>query len=227
MLLIAALFTGIGCRNTRRGAASLPSASPGSVALPESGTAADAPHAPAVIESASSRVTTYSDPDTGVSFRYPSTWRPWHSGSVMYPPGLSQAAGPARITQVFDPQLSAWAKTNLVGLSFSYAVKTGVSAEACTQLGTGSTAGSKAATAEMINGIAFGRVEGSDAGMCHQRSSMVDTALRGSRCFVFERDLDTVCPEVRGLSNPVALTAAQTSALRAELDGVMASVRLR
>ena len=227
MLLVAAFFAGSGCRNAPRSAASLPSASPQSVALPESNTAADAPHAPAVAESASSRVTAYSDPYTGVSFRYPSTWRPWHTGAVMVPPGLLQAGGPARITQVFDPQGSAWAKTNLVGLSFSYAVKTGVSAEACTQLGIEITSGGKATNPETINGVAFKRAQGNNAGMCHQTSSLVDTTSRAGRCFVFERDLETVCPEVRGPGNPAALTAAQTSALRAELDEVMASVLLR
>lgn len=145
----------------------------------------------------------------------------------MYQPVIAQSAGPVKIIQVFDPQDTAFGKTNLIGLSFSYAAHPQTSSEACNQLAATALPGSREAAPETINGLSFTRLEGGDAGMCHQMSTILNTVARNGTCYLFERDLETVCPEVRGPGNPVALSAAQTKLLQSQLDAVMRSVVLR
>lgn len=223
--LVLGLACLLGCRS--------PSALPASQRTPHTPTAqaddaADAPNAPAVAESPRGGLTEYSDPANGVAFRYPSAWRPWHTGSTMYAPGLTEtAAGAATITQVFDPQSTQLAKTNLVGLSFAYAVQKTSGSKACTDLMVQASIGGKEAPPETINGTSFERAEGSDGTTCHHMQRRVDSATRNGTCYLFERDLETICPGVRGPGDPVALSTDQQRALSSELDRVMASVTLR
>lgn len=145
----------------------------------------------------------------------------------MRPAALVQNGGAVKITQVFDPQGTEFEKTNLIGLSFSYAVRPHNTAEACAHLAETLMPGGGELPPEPIHDVSFTRYAAGDAGMCHQRSALFASTIRGGACFVFERDLDTVCPEIRGPGNPLALTASQNKALQQELDRVMQSVVLR
>lgn len=144
----------------------------------------------------------------------------------MYGPLLAQNGGSVKITQTFDPEGTEFAKTNLVGLSFSYAVRPQSSSDACAQLPQTIMPGGRQTAPETINGLSFTRYEAGDAGMCHQMSMVFNSIARSGACFLFERDLETLCPEIRGPGNPVALTDIQRTFLERELDRVMQSVTL-
>jgi hypothetical protein len=186
---------------------------------------ADAPEAPQVNETRQQE-TEFRDASTGVQFAYPSAWRPLQPGSQIGAPELSAQMGLPRITEVFEPAHTDLGNTNLTGLLFAYAVKGGTDAESCNALGAKMLGGSKAGQ-ETVNGVTFSRMEGSDSGMCHQRSIVLDSAFRDGECYVFERDLDTACADVKGPGTGKALTQAQRQALQKQLDEVMNSVRLR
>lgn len=225
---VLAGFCCFGCQRQKASpAAQVPTASPSSVALPGSSVAADAPRGPAVAESSDGQLTTFDDPETGVRFQYPSSWRPWHDGSPMFASSfISDTAGPARITEVFTPEGKEWQKKNLIGISFAYSVKKDLSPEKCTEL-LESNGSLSSASAETINGITYQRKDGGDAAMCHRVQITVNAASHHGVCYFFERDVQTTCPGVRGKNDPVDLTTAQQHTLNDQLAKVMGSVTLR
>lgn len=223
VLLCASL---VACHTAPRPAGNdLPVTGADSRALPGSVNAADAPESPRTVTN-SQEVTTFQDPETGISFRYPTDWRPLSPAGPLPEPAFAATAGAAQGSEAFAAAGTPYAKTNLAGLSFGWTVKPGLSDSQCTALATRALQQSKPGH-ESINGVSYTRVEGGDAGMCHQRSAVIDAATHNGKCFLFERDMDTICPDIKGPGQDVALSAAQQATLRSGLDAVMASVQLR
>lgn len=212
-------------RDAKAVGADLPVTSTSSVALPDATDAADAPHAPQVAESQRADLTTYRDPTTGVSFQYPTVWRPAVAGQSPVNPDFEQVAGKARITQEFLPNGNPYALTVLRGLMFSYTVKAGSNGESCAQLAKRATPDATVKQAS-YGGVPFSEASGGDAAMCTHVQAQVDTTLKGSRCFVFERDFVTSCPYVKTKTDPRPLTGKEAAALQQSLDAVMQSVRI-
>ena len=219
-----------GCHSSApapRPGSDLPVTSSRSVALPGAVDAADAPKAPAVAEPRTDDLVEYRDPSHGVSFQYPSVWRPMQPGTGYLPqPAFTEVARKPLITQAFSPAGNVYADTVLSSLSFSYTAQPGSDAAACAALpgkAFQSAAGSRKLT---YNGRSYTEEDGGDAGMCHQLSSTLDSTLQGSTCLLFERDLATVCPFSKSATEPRPLTANEQAALQRHLDAVMASVRI-
>lgn len=226
----ALLLVVAGCRSSKgptanRVGGDLPTTSRNSVALPEATDAADAPNAPQVVESRDASLTTFRDPATGVSFQYPTVWRP-SQGAVLAAPEFSEVAGAPRITEEFSPKGNVYEPTVLRALMFSYGAKQGLDAAGCAAL--------PGKVAEMVgspkpvtyNGVSYMEAGGSDAGMCTHVQSRIDSTLHGGQCLVFERDFVTSCPFVKSATLPRPLTPAESAALQRHLDAVMASVQL-
>lgn len=227
LLLIPLILLGSGCRSTPgKVGGDLPVVPANSRALPGSVNSADAPESPRV-QTIQRDVTSFHDPETGISFDYPSEWRPLVLGGPMYAPSFTQKLGPAIGSQALLPAGTAFAKSNLVGISFAWTVKPKMSAAACDRAAIAALPGGKPASPETIGGLRFTRAGGGDGSMCHQRMSVVDTASHAGKCYVFERDIETMCPGVTTPGDDVALSPAQGKELQSQLDLVMASVRLQ
>ena len=216
-----------GCRSARPDAGTtLPVVPAGSSALPGSVNSADAPEAPRVQINANA-MTTLHDPELHFTLRYPGSWRPIVSGGVMNPPAFTETLGPAKGTEAFLAAGTPLARTNLLGISFSWGVKTRSDEGACRRLATGALPMGTALPSESIGGITFNRGTGGDNGMCRHTAATVDTVLRGRDCLVFERNLETSCPDINAPAAGAELTKAQRTELERELDRVMASVVLQ
>lgn len=224
-LLLAALP---GCHSAQPAGSNLPTTSPQSVALPGAVNSADAPKAPSVVESRAADLVQYQDPAHGVTFDYPSLWRPPQqgtSGAALAQPDFAQVAPKPVITQMFTPAGTYYADTVLGSLSFSYTVVPHSTAAACAQL-PGKALQSPASRSVSYQGIPYTEATGGDAGMCHHLQATVDATFQGSSCYLFERDTVTTCPDTQSEKKPRPLTSQEQAALQRHLDAIMQSVRI-
>ena len=231
VLGLIAVMSLLGCRGQHPGGprtvgGDLPVTSSNSVALPGATDAADAPRAPSVAEPRSTALTVYRDPATGVSFQYPTAWRPANAAEDLPAPDFEQVAGSPRMTQVFVPKGTAFEATNLQALSFSHTVKRGVLAAGCTAIPAKAVGGSAGTTKVSYNDTSYAEASGNDAGACHRLTAQVDSTLKDGECLVFERDFATTCPGLDGSGSPQALTDAQSTTLKQHLDAIMQSVAI-
>ncbi len=216
-----------GCHSNGNTAGSkLPVVPADSRALPGSVNSADAPEAPRV-QTGPDAVTSFRDPETGVSFRYPSSWRPLEAGGPVDAPSFTAAVGPPRGTQAFLAAGTPLARTDLLGISFAWTVKPKMDAAACARMATDALPMGTELSPETIHGVQFHRGTGGDNGMCHHASATLDTAWREGSCYFFERDLETTCPNINTPGADAALTGTERAKLQGLLDGVMDSVVLR
>ncbi len=205
----------------------LPAVPSGSVALPDAVNAADAPKAPSVAEPSTDNLVTYRDAVHGVSFAYPSVWRPAAAGSTyLASPEFAEMAPKPFITEAFSPKDNLYADTVLSGLSFSYTVKPRSTAAACAALSGKALLDPMETRQATYGGRLYTEGKGGDAGMCHQLEATVDTTLQGTSCYLFERDTMTRCPYTETQSRPRPLTKSEETALQRHLDAVMQSVRI-
>ena len=230
MICAAVLIALSGCHSSRTAPTvgdRLPVAARNSVALPGAVDAADAPKAPAVAEPRTDNLVEYHDVAHGVSFQYPSVWRPAQPGnSYLGQPDFSQVAPKPLITQTFSSAGNYYENTVLDSLSFSYTVQPHMMAAACAAIPGKALQTALSSGSVMFNGRRYSESRGGDAGMCHQLAATVDTTLAGSTCYIFERDTATICPYVKTKTEPRPLTAAEATALQRHLDTVMGSVQI-
>lgn len=205
----------------------LPVTSSKSVALPGAVDTADAPRAPAVAEPRADNLVQYRDAVHGVSFAYPSAWRPAQPGNTdLQQPDFAGVAPKPLITQVFSSKGNPYESTVLDSLGFSYTVQPHTSAANCAAIpgkALGNTGGGHSA---VYNGRQYSESSGGDSSTCHHLTAIVDTTLASSGCYIFERDVMTTCPYVKTTTEPRPLTAAEGSALQRHLDAVMGTVTI-
>ena len=217
----------LGCRPANHDAGSkLPVVPADSRALPGSVNSADAPEAPRV-QTSTGEIASFRDPGTGISFRYPANWRPLVAGGPLLPPSFTENVGPALGTQAFTAAGTPLATTDLVGVSFGWTVKSGIDASKCASFAADALPMGTELPPETINGVPFNRGSGGDSGMCHHASATLDTTWHAGKCYLFERDLETKCPDIQSQGADTELTARQRDDLNRQLDRVMASVVLR
>lgn len=217
-----------GCRSSapRTVGNDLPVVPAGSRALPGSVNSADAPESPR-IQNSRNEVTTFHDAETGLSFEYPSEWRPLTAAGPLAAPFFTGSLGAAKGTQAFLPAGTTLARTNLVGMSFAWTVKQHMPAAACDRVGMAALPGGTPGPPETIQGLRFLRVGGGEDEACRGRAAIIDTTSHAGRCYIFERDIQTACPVGNGSGGTVALTAAQSEEIQRQLNQVMASVTLQ
>ena len=224
-LSFSTLFAG--CRAAPGDAGSkLPVVPADSRALPGSVNSADAPEAPRV-QTNRNEMTTFRDPQHGLSFRYPSEWRPLAAGGPMAPPSFVEKLGPELGSQAMLADQTTLANTNLIGISFSWTVKPKMNAAECSRLAADALPMGTEQPSESIHNITFQRGSGGDSGMCHHVQSTLDTAFHAGRCYAFERDLETSCPDIKSAGKDVPISNSQLVKLQRTLDAVMATVTLQ
>ena len=225
MLWTAVILSG--CRAAHDDVGSkLPVVPADSRALPGSVNSADAPEAPRV-QTNRDALTSFRDPQHGLSFRYPSEWRPLATGGPMAPPGFAEKLGPELGSQAMLAEGTALANTNLIGISFSWTVKAKLNAAGCSRLAAAALPMGTEQPPESIHDVTFQRESGGDSGMCHHMQSTLDSTLHAGRCYVFERDLETTCPDIKSPAGDVALSNSQRLQLERTLDGIMSTVTLQ
>jgi hypothetical protein len=171
---------------------------------------------------ARAQLTTYTDPKTGVSFKYPSVWvtsdkNPSYLGQAY----MSETAHP-RASFSFSPVGNLYEHTLLLDLAFSYFVAPMKDSASCTKSVADAQSETVKPKAVEIHGIHYQQFDGAQGGMCHQQANQLNVTYRDGQCFVFERDFDTQCygaDETRR-----KLTNAQMKALQRHLDEIMQSV---
>ena len=142
-------------------------------------------------------------------------------------PDFVEKLGPAIGSQAFLASGTPLAKTNLIGISFTWTAKPGMAPTTCARMATDALPMGTELPTESIHGLEFRRGMGGDSGMCHHTQALLDTTWRAGRCIFFERDLETTCPDIKTPEKDANLSAAQRSQLQGQLDAIMASVRLR
>ena len=230
MLCLAILAGLAGCHASKSAPSvgdRLPVVSSKSVALPGAVDAADAPGSPAVAEPRADNLVEYRDTAHGVSFGYPSVWRPAQLGNTdLGQPEFAQVAPKPLITQVFSSKGTPYENTVLDSLGFSYTVQPHTTAAACAAIPGKALQNSGTGSSAVYNGRRYTENSGGDASTCHRLAATVDTTLVGSTCHIFERDTATTCPFVKTNTEPRPLTAAEQAALGRHLDAVMQSVQI-
>ena len=128
-----------------------------------------------------------------------------------------------RQSVIFSPEGNLYAKTNLLGLAFSYATASVPSAAACRALIARNPSVGSSPTRMSVAGVPFTAAVGSDAGLSHEQVFTIDSTWFRGKCFLFERDEMTVAPGVQ--EGVHTLTAQQNRALQRHLREVFESVR--
>jgi len=171
---------------------------------------------------ARAQLTTYRDPKTGVSFKYPSVWVSYDKApSYMGPSFTSQTVQP-RASFIFSADNNLYKKTLLLSLIFSYFVTPAADDASCLKFAKDAASDDAKSKNLVIHGVRFQEVDGGDAGMCHEQSNQIAVTYRNNQCFVFERDFNTECYGADETKRK--LTNAEMKALQRHLDEVMQSV---
>jgi hypothetical protein len=166
---------------------------------------------------------TYTDPKNGVSFQYPSVWKPV-ADPTNYGQSLVKENSP-NITPVFAVEFSQegnlYQKTNLTGLAYVYFATPSSNATACATLGDVNQGQPPKPTNTIIHGVRFRHSTGGDGGMSQWMTSDAYSVYRNGACFIFEEIFKTVNAQVADKHN---LTKAQTTALQHHLDAITQSI---
>jgi len=172
---------------------------------------------------ARAQLTTYTDSKNGVSFQYPSVWKP-----VASPADYGQSLvreNSNNISPVFAVEFSQegnlYDKTNLEGLAYVYFATPSPNITACATLGDVNQGQPPRPTNTTINGLRFQHSTGGDGGMSQWMASDAYSIYRNGTCFIFEEIFKTVNAQVAGKRD---LTKAQTTALQRHLDAITQSI---
>lgn len=142
-------------------------------------------------------------------------------------PDFVEKLGPPVGSQAFLAEGTPLARTNLLGISFSWTAKRGMDAGTCARMATDALPMGTEFPPETFHGVEFHRGVGGDSGMCHHTEATLDSTWRAGRCVFLERDLETTCPDIKRPEKDKGLTGAERSRLEQQLNAVMASVSLR
>jgi hypothetical protein len=167
---------------------------------------------------------TYTDTAHGVSFQYPTAWKPMVDASYFgwnFKPDVAKRMA----SFTFSPKGNLYEKTVLLELVFNYFVMPSASLDECVAKAKEGANADGAPKKVQIHGVPFVEVSGVGVGMCHSQTSQMDVAWRGGQCLVFERDFDTEC--FGADDSKRRLTTPEEKALQRHLDEALQSVRLR
>jgi hypothetical protein len=169
------------------------------------------------------QLTTYTDPKNGVTFQYPSVWKPVADPADY---GMSLVRENSNnITPVFAVEFSQegnlYDKTNLTGLAYVYFAAPSPNITACAAVGDLNQGQPPKPTQTTIHGLSFQHSTGGDGGMSQWMASDAYSIYRNGTCYIFEEIFKTVNAQVAGKHD---LTKAQTTALQHHLDAITQSI---
>jgi hypothetical protein len=173
---------------------------------------------------------TYVDRPSGVTFRYPSAWKPgtqfgYHPPSLVHLDGDRAIAGFIYEVGGFprDRVVGPYSGTNLEGFGLVFATVPAASAAACDSKAASVAESAKHSQVRLGNRpfSAFGTGE---AGMSQSISGTLYATWLGHTCYLFETGIAMASPDV--MEDVQALTPEQSRFIEKGLLGIMKSVRI-
>jgi hypothetical protein len=172
---------------------------------------------------------TYTDPNHGVTFRYPSVWRAATQFGY-HPPALKDSFAPPIAGFAYDldgfphdPQIGPYASTNLEGVGVLYSAIDSASAAECKKKAA-SLSDVSGQHRVVIDGRPFSVYETGEEGMSQSISGSLYSTYANHSCYLFETDV-TLASE-GSLDDVQGLTTPQLSFIFAHLQNIMKSVRI-
>jgi hypothetical protein len=166
-------------------------------------------------------LTTYHDPNGGISFQYSRAWTVVKKADSYSPttfsntPGLPKAV---RIIQLYGQ--GRYAQSDLEGLIFTYVRARGWSEEKCQSLANENRdPDNPVKSPQVIHGTHFTVGRSGDGSAGHGKEATIYTTYRNGTCYAFETDFDTA-----NFEGARDLTPSEMRALDRQLDAIMQSV---
>ena len=170
---------------------------------------------------------TYTDEQHGVSFRYPSIWKP-ETQFAYHPPMLTQSekpiAGFGYSEGGFprDQIIGPYSATNLEGFGIVYSAIQMTNASACETTASSLSATPKH-TSVIFGGRSFSERDTSGVGMSQSISGKLYASYVSPTCYLFETD---VAVSSGALPDFQALTPEQMRLIEKNLQSIMRSVQI-
>ena len=173
---------------------------------------------------------TYTDPQHGVTFRYPSVWQAT-TQFAYHPPALTQSDEAKPIagfgyseggfprTRIVGP----YAGTNLEGVGVVYSAVPAANATEC-EAKAATLSNSPKRPPVVFGGRSFSVYETGEGGMSQSISGNLYATYADQTCYLIETDLAAALPGV--LNDIRALTPAQLRFIDIQLLNIMKSVRI-
>jgi hypothetical protein len=186
--------------------------------------------------SAESAFQEYVDLAHGVSFRYPGSWHLNQGGGAYLPPVIlknsADPTAPYKPTAYVallgrDAKQGPYANSNFINAWFLYRIAQDLNQEQCYAQASAPLQDSNESDSwklgwSTIDGVRFRRGTGTDQGLCNETTQDFYAAFHAGRCYLFEKQVNTVCPHSDGLRD---LTPRELNGISQQLDSVMLSVR--
>ena len=189
---------------------------------------------------APSGLPTYVDIVNGITFRYPASWLLNQGGGSYIPTLILQKPTydptgpweykPDGYVALDGRDVPRYQNTNFGDGWFLYRGVSGVDDQKCQRkadfIGDPTMPkGEWSADWVVIGGVRFRHGWGNGEAMCHESSQSIYSTYRGGKCYLFEIQINTLCPQhVAGLRD---ITPRELSQINREFDQVMLSVRFR
>lgn len=173
---------------------------------------------------------TYSDPTHGLTFRYPSVWRPT-TELAYHAPALEHSFAPPIAEFAHDEDgfprdrgqiIGPYSSTNLEAVGILYSAIDAASATEC-KTRAASLSDRSHSTTIVIGGRPFSVFGTGDAGMSQSISGDLYATYANHTCYLFETDLALADEQAGGLPG---LTTAQLRYIFAHLESIVKSVRI-
>jgi hypothetical protein len=172
----------------------------------------------------------YTDPQHGVTFRYPSTWKAETQFGFHAPALTDSDQQPIAGFGYEEPDNSQhpdatgpYSGTNLEGFGIVYSAASAVNANECDARAAKVGDAPKHRTV-MFYGRSFAEYETGEAGMSQSNDGNLYATYVQPFCYLFETDEATVSPSAMDV--PKALSSAQEHFIHAHLLDIMKSVRI-
>jgi hypothetical protein len=171
---------------------------------------------------------TYKDPTHGVTFRYPSVWRPT-TELAYHAPALEHSFAPPITEFAYDgfhrdrgQNIGPYSSTNLEAVGILYSAIDAASATEC-KTRAASLSDHSDSTTVVISGRRFSVFGTGDEGMSQSISGDLYATYANHTCYLFETDLALADEQAVDLPG---LTTAQLRYIFAHLESIMKSVRI-
>ena len=172
---------------------------------------------------------TYSDPIHGVTFRYPSAWRPIREFAY-HPPVLEHSLAPPIAEFAHDeggfPRdeiVGPYSSTNLEAVGILYSTIDAASASKCSKMATSLSGSLKHPSTVSLGGRSFLVFETGKVGMSQSTFINLYATYSNHTCYLFETDVALADEDAVDLPG---LTTSQLRYIFAHLESIMKSVKI-
>ena len=171
----------------------------------------------------------FTDPSTGVSFRYPRSWK-FSRTQNFYLPASVLTVEPEKGDGLFArgavyryaDRWPGFERTNLNGADFVFNTVPGIDRESC--LNWLDKAHLDPTDERTLHGIVFTHLKRAGAGLCHQEYESIYLMQTHNTCYFFDLAVNTICSGVAdGIRD---MSPRERREVRADLSAIMGSVRI-